>query len=251
MPMNTRSRNVVRPSTTYAPPNAVAPVTIVRAAMSPSPTRDTPSTRLRAPGLITSTRRTAIASATPAANGPIVTTSLQVIGSRPFRRHDARRRGGARSEAQEPDDDDRDDDPDADRHDRGVDHDGVSVRDGRQGVRDRLPEQVEQQAGEEPERDDQRRERRQRQDLDGADVREVVTDPEQEGRRLAEGDPLEHPEQVGRAEDHHERGHRGGPRVRLERADERQELADEARQPGQPGRGEDEEPEGGGIDRGQ
>ena len=59
--------------------------------------------------------------------------------------------------------------------------------------------------------------------------------PAQEVGQLAEDDPLVHVQQVGGGEDHHERRDGRGVRVGRERADEDEELADEARTgPGRP-----------------
>ena len=73
--------------------------------------------------------------------------------------------------------------------------------------------------------------------------------PLQEVGHLAEHEPAVHVQQVAGGQDHHDRrdGRRAG--VDLERADEGQELADEAGQAGQAGRGEDEEAEDRGVDR--
>src|SRR5512132_3216177 len=134
---------------------------IVAAATIARPPSDTARTALRSPGRTRSATRTAIASRTASANGAIVVRSAQVIGrdprssgARAFHRNGhagAARRGLRRPEAQEPDHDDGDDDPDPERHDGGVDRDRVSVADRGHRVGDRPPEEVEQEAWEEPE----------------------------------------------------------------------------------------------------
>src|SRR6187551_408946 len=121
--------------------------------------------------------------------------------------------------------------------------------DGGQGRAHGAGDEVEDETREQAEDDDERAERHERHGLDGLHVGEVAAEALEELGQVAERDPLEHPQQVARGEDHHERGDRGSGVAHLERPDERQELADEAGQAGQTDRGEDEEAERRGVDR--
>ena len=185
-------------------------------------------------------------------SGAIVARSANVMRGPPARcDHDVGR--GARARARG----DRAGDDHAPRARRAADDDEIGATGiaapGRAGARTRRPalDEVEQQA-----RAGRRRrtmsvaERDERQDLDRRHVGEVV-------RRGPRGTPTprrRRPAGTSTADSRpprimHERRDRGGRRADQERADERQELADEAGQAGQAGRGEDEEAEDRGLDR--
>ncbi len=129
----------------------------------------------------------------------------------------------------------------------GIGADGLHDR---KGLGDGRGEEVQQQARLDSEDHDQGPEWNERQDLHGADVGEVVTERCEEGGDLPEDHPLVHEQEVGGGQDHHERRHGRGTREGLVGADQDEELADEPGQPGQAGRGEDEEPEDRRVDGG-
>src|SRR5258706_5337865 len=220
---NSRSRNVVRASTVYAPPKAVAavvPVTSVAAPTIERPTSATARMALRLPGRAISTARTATASSTDSPNGAIVVRSAQVTvgsrsrgGSRGGLGH-GRRGGCRRSQAHESDDHDCRKEPEPEGDPEWVDRDRAAVARVDERPRGRRRDEVEQDPREEAEDDDERGQRREGQDLGRGDVGDVVTEPLQELGWLAEHDPLEHPEQVRRREDHDERRDPGDPRIR-------------------------------------
>src|ERR1035437_11132458 len=186
-------------------------------ATMPSPPRAVTMTGSRRPGATISTTRTAAATRTAMTTGEIVPMSDQFIVSPPEpvdTRSSADRDAGGRQE-------------------------GLGGR----------TEEIEDKTREEPEHDDQETERKQGDRLGPGHVGQVAPQTLEEVRHRAEGDPLEHPQEVSSRQDHgDDRGDRDEGR-NPERADEDQELADEAGQPGQPGRGQDEEAEDGGPDR--
>ena len=80
-----------------------------------------------------------------------------------------------------------------------------------------------------PKIDDEDRQRHEGQQLDRGHVGQVAAQTGEELGHLAEHDPAVHVQQVAGGQDHDHRGDGGGQRADGERADEAQELADEAR----------------------
>src|SRR3954451_8278841 len=219
---NSSCRNVVRASTTYAPPNANdswlgsatawLPTTAISAATIARP----PNVVIRAgtvrPGRMKSTVRIAAATRIVAMNGARVATSCpdMAIGPLP----------------------------------QDAEGDGGSLLGRGEHRLHRAVDQVQQQPREQAEDDDGRGKWDERQRLDRPHVGQARAQAPEELGEVAEHDALEHPQQVPGGEDHHERGDRGGRLVELERAHQREELADEPGQARQPDRREHEEPEG-------
>src|SRR5450759_775113 len=219
MDTNSTSRNVVSGSTTYEPLKAVNlpswPVRTTRTATSARPMNVTASAGTLRPGAMKSTMMIEAATRIAAMNGASVTASEKFTG------------------VLLP--------PQAERDGCGLLHGGERVAHG-------AGDQVQDEAREEAEDDDQGTQRNQREGLHRTHVGQVVAEALEEVGDLAEGHPLEHPEQVPGGQDHHEGRDRGRGGAGGERADQDQELAHEAGQARQADRREDEEAERGRVD---
>src|ERR1700730_8457637 len=175
--MNRKSRNVVSASTREAPPRpvaAVAPVTIVSQVTIARPLRATARAGPRRPGAIMSTMMIAAARRMAPTSGAMVTRSAQAMLIAPLL-------------------------PEAEVDRRRAAH---AAQHGLDGALDECQDEPRDQ----PEYDHEGPERDERQELDRLHVGQVVAQPPQEVGELAEDDPLEHPQQVVRREDHRERG---------------------------------------------
>src|SRR5687767_6326831 len=215
--MSSRSSSAVSGSRTYAPAKTSCapvsspmpgngPMTTTSAMSSASPpTANTTSKRSRPGRYMSTITRIRASSATPAGGrrARIVLASMLIIGGLADRQ-----RGG---------------------HESGQE---VGHR--------QLPE-LEQQAREDAEADRQDNERCERNDLGPVHVGQVVADALEEVGQVAKDDALVHEEQVCGAEHHRERRDRRHPRVVVERAHDRHELADEAGEAGQAKRAQHEE----------